>query len=384
MEISLASPCTNFNNHFPFRISTSRCGTPMYTGLDQWVTLAENNGIWFRRSWRRAPPMVMQYVLRGECEMSSWEKWMNRPQSLWLRKALFQVHLWTGIGIGLYVLLMSVSGSALVYRRELARTFSREPRITAGPGTRMTIAELKQTAKRAYPEYEPTRVYERKNPDQPVEIMLERGEKRLPRLFNPYTGADLGDPLQPGFRFILWLADLHDNLLHGKAGLRWNAAGAILTILLCLTGAVIWWPGIRNWRSSLTVRRRQNPRGLNWALHSALGFWSLAFIFMWGISGLYLSIPESFNAVVDFLEPMRDSSKTTRFGDQVLFWLSRLHFGRFAGLPVEIIWTIFGLAPAVLFVTGAVMWWKRVLRPRAQALLGARTVADAPTARQQV
>ena len=316
--------------------------------------------------------------------MSSWEKWLDRPQTVWLRRALFQIHLWTGIGVGLYVLLMSVSGTVLIYRRQLAKTFSHEQRIAPGPGAPMTVDELKQVAKRYYPEYEVTRVYERKNPDQPVEILLAGGEKRLQRLFNPYTGADLGDPLQPGFRFILWLADLHDNLLHGKAGLRWNAAGAIFTILLCLTGAVIWWPGIRNWRSSLTVRRRQNPRGLNWALHSALGFWSLAFIFMWGISGLYLSIPESFNAVVDFLEPMRDSSKTTRFGDQVLFWLSRLHFGRFAGLPVEIIWTIFGLAPAVLFVTGAVMWWKRVLRPRAQALLGARTVADAPTARQQV
>jgi uncharacterized iron-regulated membrane protein len=67
--------------------------------------------------------------------------------------------------------------------------------------------------------------------------------------------------------------------------------------------------------------------------------------------------------VVDYLEPVGESAKTTRFGDQVLFWLSRLHFGRFAGLPVEIIWTVFGLMPAVLFATGALLWWKRVLRP---------------------
>src|SRR5216684_4528102 len=253
--------------------------------------------------------------------MSSWEKWLSRPQSLWLRKALFQVHLWTGIGIGLYVLLMSVSGSALVYRRQLAKAFSQEPRIAAGPGARMTVDELKQAAKREYPGYESIRVYERKSPDQPVEIWLERGEKRLQRLFNPYTGADLGDTLQPAFRFILWLADLHDNLLYDRTGRRWNAIGAVLTTLLCLTGAIIWWPGI------------------------------------------YLCIPETFNAVVDFFEPIREPSKTARFGDQALFWLARLHFGRFAGLPVEIIWTIFGLAPAALFVTGTLMWWKRVLGP---------------------
>jgi uncharacterized iron-regulated membrane protein len=299
--------------------------------------------------------------------MSSWEKWLNRPQTLWLRRALFQVHLWTGIGIGLYVLMMSVSGTVLIYRRQLAKTFSHEQRIAVGPGARMTVDELNLVARRAYPAYEATRVYERTNPDQPVEILLERGEKRLQRLFNPYTGVDLGDPLQPGFRFVLWLADLHDNLLYGKTGLRWNAVGAILTILLCLTGAMIWWPGIKHWRGSLTVGSKENYRGFHWALHSALGFWSLAFIVMWGISGLYLSIPESFNAVVDYLEPVGESAKTTRFGDQVLFWLSRLHFGRFAGLPVEMIWTVFGLMPAVLFVTGALLWWKRVLRPRMRA-----------------
>jgi uncharacterized iron-regulated membrane protein len=296
--------------------------------------------------------------------MSSWEIWLNRPQTLWLRRALFQVHLWTGIGIGLYVLMMSVSGTVLIYRRQLAKTFSHEQRIAVSPGARMTVDELKLVARRAYPAYEATRVYEYKNPDQPVEILLERGEKRLQRLFNPYTGVDLGDPLQPGFRFVLWLADLHDNLLYGKTGLRWNAVGAIFTILLCLTGAIIWWPGIKHWRGSLTVGSKENYRGFNWALHSALGFWSFAFIVMWGISGLYLSIPESFNAVVDYWEPVGESAKSTRFGDQVLFWLSRWHFGRFAGLPVEMIWTVFGLMPAALFVTGALLWWKRVLRPR--------------------
>jgi len=295
--------------------------------------------------------------------MVFWEKWLNRPQAVWLRRALFQVHLWTGIGIGLYVFMMSVSGSVLVYRRQLAKTFSHEQRIAAGPGARMSVDELKQVARRAYPEYEAARIFERKAPDEPVEIWLERGQKRLQRLFNPYTGADLGDPLQPGFRFILWLADLHDNLLSGKAGLRWNALGATFTLVLSLTGLIIWWPGINHWRSSLTVRWKENRRGLNWALQSALGFWSLLFVILFGITGLYLSIPESFNAVVDYLEPLQESGKTTRFGDQVLLWLSRLHFGRFGGLPVEMIWTIFGLMPAVLFVTGALMWWNRVLRP---------------------
>ena len=84
--------------------------------------------------------------------MSSWEKWLTRPQTLWLRRALFQVHLWTGIGVGLYVLLMSVSGTVLIYRRQLAKELSHETHIAAGPGARMTLDELKQVAREDYPE----------------------------------------------------------------------------------------------------------------------------------------------------------------------------------------------------------------------------------------
>jgi uncharacterized iron-regulated membrane protein len=31
---------------------------------------------------------------------------------------------------------------------------------------------------------------------------------------------------------------------------------------------------------------------------------------------------------------------------------------------VKVLWTIFGLAPALLFVTGGLMWWNRVLSKR--------------------
>jgi uncharacterized iron-regulated membrane protein len=295
--------------------------------------------------------------------MIACEKWKRRPQNIWLRKALFQVHLWTGIGLGLYVLLMSVTGSALIFRRELARTLAREPRVAAGPGARLSENELKQVAKRAYPDYEVTRVWPRKNPDQAVEIWLERSGKKLQRLFNPYTGADLGDSLRLGFRFVLWLVDLHDNLLVAQTGRLINAAGGIFTVLLSQTGVDIWWPGIDTWRRSLSFRWKTNPKGFNWTLHSALGFWTFAFFFMWAISGIYLSIPDKFNAAVDFLEPLNQSSRTLRFGDQVLYWLAQAHFGRFAGIPVKIIWTVIGLTPAALFLTGLLMWWKRVLKP---------------------
>jgi uncharacterized iron-regulated membrane protein len=295
--------------------------------------------------------------------MNVWEKWKKRPQTVWLRKALFQVHLWTGIGLGLYVLLMSVSGSAIVFRRELTRSLAREPRVAAGPGTRMNEGELTQAAERAYPGYSVIRVFLRKNPDQAAEIWLERRDSKLERLFNPYTGDDLGDSLRRSFRFVLWLVDLHDNLLLGKRGRLLNAGGGICTVLLVVTGAIIWWPGIDAWQRSLSLGWKASPKGYSWTLHSGLGFWTFAFFFMWAVTGVYLSIPEVFSAAVDFLEPAKAGSRNLRFGDNVLFWMAQAHFGRFAGIGVKTAWTVVGLVPAALFISGLIMWWKRVVKP---------------------
>lgn len=293
--------------------------------------------------------------------MSTAGRWLRHPQGVWLRKALFQVHLWSGLILALYVLVMSLTGTVLIYRRELAKAFSTQPHIVAGPGPRMTIDELKQVAKRAHPGYEVDRIFETRKPDQPFEIWLERGPQKMQRLFNPFSGADLGDSLRTSFRFLLWLVDLHDNLLSGRTGHLANGIGGACVTLVCLSGIVIWWPGIEKWRRSLTIDWRSNPRSFNWSLHSALGFWSLAFIFMWGISGIYLSWPSPFTGLADYFDTSQ--SRTLRFGDEFLAWLARMHFGRFRWLPLKIVWTVFGLIPVALLVTGIVMWWNRVLGP---------------------
>ena len=293
--------------------------------------------------------------------MSLVERWLRHPQGIGLRKALFQVHLWSGLILALYVLVMSVSGTILIYRRELSKAFSAEPRVVAGPGPRMTADELKKAALRAHPGYDVNRVFESRNPSQPVEIWLERGSRKTERLFDPYTGADMGNSLQVGFRVVLWLVDLHDNLLSGRTGHLVNGAGGACVILMGLSGMIIWWPGIDKWRRSLGIDWRANLKSFNWSLHSALGFWSMAFILMWGFSGIYLSWPAPFNRVVDFLDTSH--SGYLRFGDEFLAEIARLHFGRFRWLPLKILWTVFGLIPVVLLVTGVVMWWNRVLGP---------------------
>jgi uncharacterized iron-regulated membrane protein len=199
---------------------------------------------------------------------------------LWVRQCFFYVHLWVGAGVGLYIVLMSITGSMIVYRNELERS---------------------------------------------------------PSLISS----------------VEWTVDLHENLRFGRNGRFLNGIGAISVILLCLTGVVIWWPGISNWRRALTVNWRSLFARFSWDLHSALGFWSFLFVLMWEISGFYFAFPQAVNVLFGFIDP------NDRFADQTLHWLSLLHFGRF-GCFAEAVWTL-GLVPELLSVTGVFLCCRRVI-----------------------
>jgi uncharacterized iron-regulated membrane protein len=304
----------------------------------------------------------------------SWQRWVRQPKSIWFRRALFQVHLWSGIAAGLYILMMSVTGSVLVYSNELYTAATPEPILSKSSGPRLTDDQLAEAARHLYSGYQVAKIGRALNPDQAVDVWLRRGDETRQRLFDPRSGRDLGDSVPTGIRLVSKLIDLHDNLLRGPTGREVNGVGALALLVLALTGLVIWWPGVKTWRRSLTVHRGLGWKRLTWHLHSMIGFWSLGFMLVFGVSGAYLSFPQPFQDLADRLEPSTAANAGLRIGDQAIYWLAFLHFGRINGIGIpcsgpglcdqttKAVWAIFGLAPTAMFVTGAIMWWNRVLR----------------------
>jgi uncharacterized iron-regulated membrane protein len=245
---------------------------------------------------------------------AAWQRWVRQPQTVRLRKAVFQIHLWSGIALGLYIFFISVTGSVLVYRNELY--------VWA----------------------------------------------------TPESGSFTDSSIPMGIRLVSTLMELHDNLLGGDIGRSINGLGGAAVLLVALTGLVIWWPGIRRWRRSLTIRRGVGWKRFIWDLHSAIGLWTVGATLVFAISGIYLCFPELFHAAAESIEPMTIENAGRRLVDDVLYWLAFLHFGRINGIgipcdgpgvcdqTVKAIWALFGLVPAVMFVTGATMWWNRVVR----------------------
>jgi uncharacterized iron-regulated membrane protein len=294
-----------------------------------------------------------------------WLRWLRQPKTMWLRRAFFQIHLWIGLALGLYIVVLCVSGSALVFRDEITQAFE-TPLPAFEEGRKgLSRAELTKAAQQAYPGYEITRVGNRFTRRRPaIEIWLEREGEQLAQLFNPYTGEELGEALPRGVRAVIWTANLHNELLFGDAGKQVNGVASALVAGLAVSGLVVWWPGVAAWRRATVVKWNVRWPRFNFDLHSALGFWFFGIILLWAMSGLYMAFPDPLHDVIDaYSDP--NAILGERPADHMLRWFVRLHFGRWRGLPwLSAVWVVMGLVPVALFVTGTVMWWNRVIKKR--------------------
>jgi uncharacterized iron-regulated membrane protein len=84
---------------------------------------------------------------------SLWRRILRDPRSLRLRKIIFQVHLWSGIVFGAYLLLMSITGSVLVYSNEIYVAATPEPIVSESSAPRLTDPQLTDAPCAAIPDF---------------------------------------------------------------------------------------------------------------------------------------------------------------------------------------------------------------------------------------
>ena len=307
--------------------------------------------------------------------------WLQ-PKRTFLRRALFQIHLWTGIAVGLYMVFISLTGSAVVFRRDLNQSYlgNLAAKDVAADAKRLTEDQFRAAVRRQFPGYTVTRLAISRRRLVPNEATLTKDGEILQERFNPYTGADMGNARPRAVSVMEWFTDLHDNLLAGETGRKVNAVGGALLCVLCLSGLVIWWRASGAWYKGFYFSPRSSWKRINFDLHAALGLWGLLILFLWGVSGIYFGFPDPFVRFVDYFDRTTNTAGQ-RGGDVFIAWMVRMHFGRYGGMGVRITYVIIGLLPAVMFITGAVMWWNRVLR---RWLADTRRVAPVPRAKPAV
>jgi len=220
----------------------------------------------------------------------------NKPREQRWRGWIFRIHLWSGLTIGLWAIIIGVSGSVLVFKDEIeslveSEVFTVEPQ----PG-RASLDAVVAKIKTRFPEHTVLGFggLNEKKRSHLVRIG-RRGEDRriVSRLYvryNQYTGEILGSHA-PRSGFFGFFEKLHFYLFMGRTGMKVNAFFGVALLLMCATGILIWWPGAKAWREGLRVKWRAGRKRVNYDLHRATGFCVLALLAVMAFTGFYFGFP---------------------------------------------------------------------------------------------
>ncbi len=212
-----------------------------------------------------------------------------------IRKVLFWLHLILGTAAGIVILIMSVTGVALMYERQILawadRGFWSEPPPGAEKLPIETVLGKLSEQRRGIP----SSITVRSDPAAPVEAVFDRS---APVYINPYTGAVAGEGSKGVRQFFRLMTDWHRWL--GMEG-EGRAVGRAITgacnlafFFLVVTGFYLWWPRKWTWhhvravtwfRGGLTGKARD----FNW--HNVIGFWSAVPLFFVVLGGVVISYP---------------------------------------------------------------------------------------------
>lgn len=258
-------------------------------------------------------------------------------QKYTLRKFINDIHLWLGIGSGIIIFIICLTGTIMVFEEEIDGLFSKG--MVVQPQS--DIISLEQLKSKVAQEYkgtvtgitlpvsidEPYLFTVKKNPKE------RRGEKLL---VNPYTG-DIQPQTKSGWNdFYMFNFKLHRWLLFDpEVGRPIVGVATIIFVILSVTGLVLWFPKKLKWKwknfkKGFAIKTTANWKRINHDLHSTLGFYALIFILIMGLTGLCWSFEgyrdalgtvigtPIFNREKEAIHVQDDNKKTTIDYDQAI------------------------------------------------------------------
>ena len=196
------------------------------------------------------------------------------------RSVVFWMHLVCGVVAGVVVLIMSITGVALTYEKQMLEWADRGAWTAPSPvGVRHLPPEtLLAKAAAAQPGLAPTGFTLRAPAAAPATVTFQ-GNKSL--LIDPYTGTIVGEPpagLRNFFRTMtVWHRYLALDGTSRATGRAITGAANLGFLFIVLSGIYLWFPRVWTWlqfKSVLWFRGGLpgKARDFNW--HNVIGFWS--------------------------------------------------------------------------------------------------------------
>jgi uncharacterized iron-regulated membrane protein len=225
------------------------------------------------------------------------------------KRVLQTVHLWLGLLLAIPIIIIGLSGSALLLQREI---LAYAVPAAEAEGQHAPLSQALVSAQKAAPENAtPRSIILPAYAGAPTTINFDTNG-RPPRTrihVDPVSGEVLGsEPVTNRGPILDFLIRAHAFLLLpapiGFPMVGWMAG--VMTFM-AVSGLVLWWPRKGMWRNAFWMRK--GARGLRFHVefHHVVGFWGSAILFVMGLSGLYLVYPDTFRKTTELVLPAERS-----------------------------------------------------------------------------
>ena len=215
------------------------------------------------------------------------------------RRIIFNIHLYIGLAVGLFLVLSGLTGSLIVFREEIEELMHPELLETRVRGERVPVQTVLNTVRRAYPE---DKIIFLRMPRTPQETYLLKMNSAhdLFVYADPYSGEVLGAHRQED-TFIGWVALVHTELLIGERGKTAVGISALLLICMSITGLILWWPRNGKISRGLKIDWRGPWKTLVFDMHRAVGIYSVLFLLIIAFTGVSLVFNKTVAEITNFL-----------------------------------------------------------------------------------
>ncbi len=351
------------------------------------------------------------------------------------KRFLLSIHKWLGLIAGIFILIMGLTGSILVFDDEIEHFIQRDVIYQPDSDQPVSLDNAYSSIVQKHPDWDVRLTVIPDDADRAIEAEIRRPNDRRYLYLHPVTGEILRD-LDSESTFSYWMLKLHYQLHSGFIGEVILLIAGLMFIGSLATG---FWFYRRAIKKVLTFKIRPRFRNLQSTsseLHRSVGVWALIFNLITAITGVVImliivqthiksddgpaplpdppAIEASLDKVIETVQesyPGFDPSYTrmpalpdrqiTLYGHMdsdlpihyefsnyvqfdpktgtesnasfiqnqpvtthLLSFTYPLHFGDWGGIIIKILYGLFGLAPAILSITGFIIWRKREQKKR--------------------
>jgi uncharacterized iron-regulated membrane protein len=249
---------------------------------------------------------------------------IDKPRRSTPRRWLFLIHLWLGLIVGPIVGIVSLTGAIVVFRYELNRvTTPGTAYVVERGGPRLSLDDLAARVQAARPKDTLRSVgWAEAGPGTAWNFRAESPEgHRIHTFIDQYSGAITGrDDYHD--KWLQWFFDLHAYLLAGDTGEFLNGFVGLATLMLSVTGVIVWWPGVSHWLFGFIYAWRTGWKRQNYDLHKVVGFYSSLAVMIVALSGITYSFPALSKRIAERVtgtRAMTDAPKAaTRWSDRAV------------------------------------------------------------------